>query len=147
MLMGTIHSLNPPNHITGRLRLLFLGTGAFLYINFRKDDEHMKTKCKRLLSLLLVFVLVLGLMPSVYAATDDGTQPTTEPVVTEATTEPVGDTEPTVPDTTGATEATDPSESTEGTEETEAPTESEEEETEPPEDSDEDWTQPLKITV
>ena len=102
----------------------------------------MKTKCKRLLSLLLVFVLVLGLMPSVYAATDDGTQPTTEPVVTEATTEPVGDTEPTVPDTTGATEATNPSESTEGTEETEAPTESEEEETEPPEDSDEDWTQP-----
>ena len=102
----------------------------------------MKTKCKRLLSLLLVFVLVLGLMPSVYAATDDGTQPTTEPVVTEATTEPVGDTEPTVPETTGATEATDPSESTEGTEETEAPTESEEEETEPPEDSDEDWTQP-----
>ena len=37
----------------------------------------MKTKCKRLLSLLLVFVLVLGLMPSVYAATDEGTQPTT----------------------------------------------------------------------
>ncbi len=102
----------------------------------------MKTKCKRLLSLLLVFVLVLGLMPSVYAATDEGTQPTTEPAVTEAATEPVGDIEPTVPETTGATEATDPSESTEGTEETEAPTESEEEETEPPEDSDEDWTQP-----
>ena len=102
----------------------------------------MKTKCKRLLSLLLVFVLVLGLMPSVYAATDEGTQPTTEPAVTEAATEPVGDTEPTVPETTGATEATDPSESTEGTKETEAPTESEEEETEPPEDSDEDWTQP-----
>ena len=102
----------------------------------------MKTKCKRLLSLLLVFVLVLGLMPSVYAATDEGTQPTTEPAVTEAATEPVGDTEPTVPETTGATEATDPSESTEGTQATEAPTEAEEEETEPSEDSDEDWTQP-----
>ena len=45
----------------------------------------MKTKCKRLLSMLLVFVLVLGLMPSVYAATDDGTQPTTEPATTEVT--------------------------------------------------------------
>ena len=66
MLMGTIYSLNPPNQITGRLRLLFSGTEAFFYINFRKDDEHMKTKCKRLLSLLLVFVLVLGLMPSVH---------------------------------------------------------------------------------
>ena len=102
----------------------------------------MKTKCKRLLSLLLVFVLVLGLMPSVYAATDEGTQPTTEPAVTEAATETVGDTEPTVPETTGAAEATDPSESTEGTQATEAPTEAEEEETELPEDSDEDWTQP-----
>ena len=102
----------------------------------------MKTKCKRLLSLLLVFVLVLGLMPSVYAATDEGTQPTTEPAVTEAATETVGDTEPTVPETTGAAEATDPSESTEGTQATEAPTEAEEEETEPSEDSDEDWTQP-----
>lgn len=102
----------------------------------------MKTKCKRLFSLLLVFVLVLGLMPSVYAATDEGTQPTTEPAVTEAATETVGDTEPTVPETTGAAEATDPSESTEGTQATEAPTEAEEEETEPPEDSDEDWTQP-----
>ena len=102
----------------------------------------MKTKCKRLLSLLLVFVLVLGLMPSVYAATDEGTQPMTEPAVAEATTEPVGDTEPTVPETTGATEVTEPSESTEGTEATEAPTEAEEETTEPPEDSDEDWTQP-----
>ena len=113
----------------------------------------MKTKCKRLLSLLLVFVLVLGLMPSVYAATDEGTQPMTEPAVAEATTEPVGNTEPTVPETTGATEVTEPSESTEGTETTEAPTEAEEETTEtpteaeeettePPEDSDEDWTQP-----
>ena len=40
----------------------------------------MKTNHKQLLSLLLVFVLVLGLMPSVFAATDIGTQPITEPV-------------------------------------------------------------------
>ncbi len=46
----------------------------------------MKTKCKRLLSLLLVFVLVLGLIPSVYAATDAGTQTETSPAVTEAAT-------------------------------------------------------------
>ena len=39
----------------------------------------MTTQSKRLLSLLLVFVLVLGLMPSVFAATDAGTQPVTEP--------------------------------------------------------------------
>lgn len=83
----------------------------------------MKTKCKRLLSLLLVFVLVLGLIPSVYAATDEGAQPTTEPAVTEATTEP------TVPETSEATEATDPPETTEAT-------------AEPTEESDEDWTQP-----
>ena len=103
----------------------------------------MKTKCKRLLSLLLVFVLVLGLMPSVYAATDEGTQPTTEPAVTEATTETAGEV-PTVPETTGATEPTDPSESTEGTEATEEPTESEEDWTQPPEDdgmSLEEWDQ------
>ena len=95
----------------------------------------MKTKCKRLLSLLLVFVLVLGLMPSVYAATDEGTQPTTEPAVTEATTEPPGETEPTVPETTEGTEATDPPETTEVTEATEP-------ETDPTEDPEEDWTQP-----
>ena len=95
----------------------------------------MKTKCKRLLSLLLVFVLVLGLMPSVYAATDEGTQPTTEPAVTEATTEPPGETEPTIPETTEGTEATDPPENTEGTEATEP-------ETDPTEDPEEDWTQP-----
>ena len=64
----------------------------------------MKTKCKRLLSLLLVFVLVLGLMPSVYAATDEGTQPTTEPTVTEAVTEPPGETEPTEDPEEGWTE-------------------------------------------
>lgn len=52
----------------------------------------MKTKCKRLLSLLLVFVLVLGLIPAVYAATDAGTQPTTEPAATKVTeTAPIGD--------------------------------------------------------
>ena len=95
----------------------------------------MKTKCKRLLSLLLVFVLVLGLMPSVYAATDEGTQPTTEPAVTEAATEPPGETEPTVPETTEGTEATDPPETTEATEATEP-------ETDPTEDPEEDWTQP-----
>ncbi len=117
----------------------------------------MKTKCKRLLSLLMAFVLVLGLMPSVYAATDDRTQPTTEPAATEETTGPTGSTEPTVPETTEmadstvpettgttdpavpeaseGTEATDPSETTEATEATEP-------ETEPTEDPDEDWTQP-----
>ena len=95
----------------------------------------MKTKCKRLLSLLLVFVLVLGLMPSVYAATDEGTQPTTEPVVTEATTEPTA---------SDSTEATDASEATESTEATDAAdaTEVTESESESTDDSDEDWTQP-----
>ena len=67
----------------------------------------MRTKSKRLLSLLLVFVLVLGLMPSVYAATDDGTQPTTEPAVTEATTVPAGETDPTEAETTAGTEVTE----------------------------------------
>lgn len=95
----------------------------------------MKTKCKRLLSLLLVFVLVLGLMPSVYAATDGVTQPTTEPAATEATTEPTGETEPTVPETSEGAESTDPPETTEATEATET-------ETEPTDESDEDWTQP-----
>lgn len=46
----------------------------------------MKTICTRLLSLLLVFVLVLGLMPSVYAATDQGTAPTAEPTEQAETT-------------------------------------------------------------
>ena len=101
----------------------------------------MKTKCKRLLSLLLVFVLVLGLMPSVYAATDEGTQPTTEPAVTEATTEPVGETEPTASDPTEAPDVTEPSQSTEATDATEVPTE-ETEATDSSEESDEDWTQP-----
>ena len=45
----------------------------------------MKTNHKQLLSLLLVFVLVLGLMPSVFAATDIGTQPITEPVPSDGT--------------------------------------------------------------
>lgn len=45
----------------------------------------MKTKCKRLLSLLLLFVLVFGLMPSVYAATDDSATPTTQPAATVET--------------------------------------------------------------
>ena len=43
----------------------------------------MKTNHKQLLSLLLVFVLVLGLMPSVFAATDAGAQPIADP-------EPIG---------------------------------------------------------
>lgn len=58
----------------------------------------MKTLCKRLLSVLLVFVLVLGLMPSVYAATDQGTAlmtdtaaATTDPGETAAPTESVPD--------------------------------------------------------
>ena len=98
----------------------------------------MRTKSKRLLSLLLVFVLVLGLMPSVYAATDDGTQPTTGPAVTEATTVPAGETDPTEAETTAGSEATEaPTDATEApTEETEAPTET------PEDESDEDWTQP-----
>ena len=41
----------------------------------------MKTPCKRLLSLLLVFVLVLSLIPSVYATANDETVPT-EPETT-----------------------------------------------------------------
>ena len=59
----------------------------------------MKTLCKRLLSVLLVFVLVLGLMPSVYAATDQGTALKTD----TATTAPGETTAPTesVPDVTG----------------------------------------------
>ena len=96
----------------------------------------MKTKSKRLLSLLLVFVLVLGLIPSVYAATDDGTQPTTEPAATEVTTEPVGETDSTEPETTEGSEVTESSDATESSEATEAPTESSEatEDTQPPED-------------
>lgn len=83
----------------------------------------MKTICKRLLSLLLVFVLVLGLMPSVYAATDDGTSPTTDTTVAETTapsdptevttspaetteeTEPEGSTEPSEAETTESQQA------------------------------------------
>lgn len=45
----------------------------------------MKTNHKQLLSFLLVFVLVLGLMPSVFAATDVGAQPITEPVPSDGT--------------------------------------------------------------
>ena len=39
----------------------------------------MKTNHKQLLSLLLVFDLVLGLMPSAFAATDAGAQPIADP--------------------------------------------------------------------
>ena len=68
----------------------------------------MKTLFKRLVSMLLVFVLVLGLMPSVYAATDDGTTPATEPTITETTvpTETVADeTSPTEETTESGTDA------------------------------------------
>ena len=44
----------------------------------------MNTPYKRLLSLLLVFVLVLSLIPSVYAADNDESTPT-EPEATETT--------------------------------------------------------------
>jgi len=74
----------------------------------------MKTICKRLLSLLLVFVLVLGLMPSVYAATDDGTSPTTDTTVTE-TTAPSDSTEATT-SPAETTEETEPEGSTEPSE-------------------------------
>ena len=90
----------------------------------------MKTKTKRLLSLLLAFVLVLGLIPSVYAATDDSTQPTTELEVTEVT-EPKSSVE-TQTDMTGPTEIlAPPIEDESVTEETEA---TDVEETEPSED-------------
>ena len=66
-------------------------------------------------------------MPSVYAATDESTQPTTEPVAaTETTTDPSGETETPTTEVTGATDPTE--ESTEATED--------------PADSEEDWTQP-----
>ena len=68
----------------------------------------MKTICKRLLSLLLVFVLVLGLMPSVYAATDDGTSPTTETTATETTAPPETEPEETEPPQTSEPEETTP---------------------------------------
>ena len=73
----------------------------------------MKTLCKRLVSMLLVFVLIQGLMPSVYAATDDGTASATDPTVTETTAPAETEAEPTI-----VTEATSPTE-------TEAPTVSE----------------------
>lgn len=89
----------------------------------------MKTICKRLLSLLLVFVLVLGLMPSVYAATDAGTSPTTETATAETTAPQETVTDETTPttETTEATEPTETTEATEGTEATEPSTEPDEE--------------------
>ena len=65
----------------------------------------MKTPCQRLLSLLLVFVLVLSLIPSVYAAVNDETT-STEPEATETTA-------PTESPTTTPPQS-DPSEETEG---------------------------------
>ncbi len=98
----------------------------------------MKAKCKRLLSLLLVFILVLGLMPSVYAATDEGTEPPTEPVVTEAT-------QPEVSEETDPSETTQPTSEPAATDATD-PTETQSEETEQEEDEDdemslEEWDQ------
>ena len=71
----------------------------------------MKTLCKRLVSMLLVFVLVLGLMPSVYAATDEGTTPATEPATVETT----------VPTETAPDETSPATEATEATDATDAP--------------------------
>lgn len=82
----------------------------------------MKTLYKRLLSLLLVFVLVLGLMPSVYAATDQGTAPTmntTEETTSQTETEATATSEvplQTQPQETISTVSTE--ESTQNTEET-----------------------------
>lgn len=103
---------------------------------------HLKPISKRLFSLLLAVVLVLGLPSQAMAATNVGgsettaTQPTdaTEPVSTEASdpTEPVEPEETTVP--------------TEAPEETTTPTESQEE-TEPGDDADvTDPTQPTDPT-
>lgn len=83
----------------------------------------MKTKTKRLLSLLLVFVMMLGLVPSVYATTDESTQPTTEPVASEVATAPVGETDSTEAD--ASVEAKTAETSAESTED----------------ESDADWTQ------
>ncbi len=72
----------------------------------------MNAKCKRLLSLLLVFIFVLGLIPSVYAATDDGTEPT-NPAATEVTQATVPTEESAVPtdpmeESTVSTDPTEP---------------------------------------
>ncbi len=64
----------------------------------------MQANIKRLLSMLMVFVLILGLIPSAAAATDDGTKNETAPTVVEESTpaeteevpqpiEPTGDSE------------------------------------------------------
>ncbi len=81
----------------------------------------MQAKIKRLLSMLMVFVLVLGLIPSAAAATDDGSKASTEPVITEETT-PL--------ETTMPPEGTEP-------EDTKAPSETEPPGTEP--DPEEEW--------
>lgn len=91
----------------------------------------MQAKIKRLLSMLMVFVLVLGLFPSAAAATDDGTKDMTEPIVTEETTPP---------DTTTPTEESEPGDPTAPIEPTDPPAT---EGTEP--DPDEEWD-PLEPT-
>ena len=72
----------------------------------------MSIQCKRLLSLLLAVLLVMGLPFSAMAATTDGSSTETEPETTEPETTPVT-TDPvtTEPDATEPTsEATDPTE-------------------------------------
>ena len=81
----------------------------------------MKTIPKRLLSLLLAFVLALGCMPTVYATTGKDSGAPTTPAATEAVppttpvekeTEPPSSSAPTTPETEpeagGTTEATEP---------------------------------------
>ena len=82
----------------------------------------MKTLFKRLVSMLLVFVLVLGLIPSVYAATDQGTIPATEPTTVETTVPAETAADETTPttETTESTEASEPIETTEAAETTKA---------------------------
>ncbi len=90
----------------------------------------MQSKIKRLLSMLMVFVLILGLIPSAAAATNDGTKDMTEPIVTEETPPP----ETTVPP--DGTEPDDPTAPIEPT----APPETEPPATEGTEpDIDEEW--------
>lgn len=73
----------------------------------------MNTSYKRLLSLLLVFVLVLSLIPSVYATANDETVPT-EPETTETTAstespESAESTETTAPQSDSSAETGEPS--------------------------------------
>ncbi len=77
----------------------------------------MQANIKRFLSMLMVFVLILGLIPSAAAATDDGTKEIA-PAVTEETTP----TETTPIETTSPTDPTEPTEAPEDTEDVWEPT-------------------------